>query len=109
MTMTRITKGRDGWEALDVIPMAAGRLLRVTSHKWQRGGLVTFATSVSPSADGFGYSFVVFQDFNKTIKTESGTRCTEKTIKQHHAAAMYGIADVLTQANKQYQTEEATA
>ena len=108
--MTQITKGRDGWVALDVIPMAAGRLLRVTSHKWQRGGgLVTFATGLSPSADGFSYSCAAFQDFNKAIKTESGTRCSERTIRQHHAAAMCGIADVLAQANAQYATEEVAA
>ena len=107
--MTHITKGRDGWEALDRVPMAAGRILRITTHKWQNGGISSCATSVKPAEDGLGYSFILFTDFYKTLKTDRTVRCTEKTISQQHATVMAGIADLLAQANAQYEAQEVAA
>ncbi len=104
--MTTIKKDiRDGWEATDSIEMDYGRTLRVQTSKRSGGDIATIATSVILAPDhgtGFsGYSFVMFQDFNKTIARVKA-RCTEKSITQIHATAMSDIAEVIKAANAHY-------
>jgi len=89
---TRLYKGRDGWKAETTIDLEAPYTLKIGTSKRSGGGISTIATRVKIERDestGYtGYSFVVYQDFSKTVQADRAARCTEKTVTTMHAAAL---------------------
>ncbi len=82
---SKISKGRDGWEAVAEVELDSERWLRVGTHKTQ-GGIVTNIQAIRLD-DHDCYSFVLFQDYNARVMNK-GARCTEKTISSLHNAVM---------------------
>jgi hypothetical protein len=95
---TDIYKGRDGWEAHSEIDTGDGRVLRIDTHKRGLGGVSTSATSVVPSADGGGFSYLPFSDFCETVIQEREVRCTEKSVRNQHLRAMLNATDIKAKA-----------
>jgi hypothetical protein len=91
MSNYRLSKGRDGWKAESSIPLEAPYALRITTSKGSRG-LSTSASRVKVEADlgtGFtGFSFMMFQDFSKTVAENRAARCTENTVRLLHEEAL---------------------
>ena len=75
-----------------------GMMLKVSTHKGARG-LRTYAQAVN--IENGGESFVMFQDFNKTLQTVEG-RAAEKNISAAHYKALENIEQVIEEANKSY-------
>jgi hypothetical protein len=75
-----------------------GMTLKVSTHKGARG-LRTYAQAVK--IENGIESFMMFQDFNKTLQTVEG-RATEKNILIAHNKAIQNIEQVIEEANKSY-------
>jgi hypothetical protein len=87
--MTTLRKSvRSGWEAKDTIELGNSRLLVVTTHKGNRGQLVTYCQGCKDDGD-FGVSFLLYGDFTERIATTD--RCTEGTVARQHANVMEQI------------------
>lgn len=111
---TRITKGRDGWEANTTIPLdgdesraiAVGeRFLKVSTHKRDGGRLVTTA-SVATKTD-IGYQFAMFQDYMKTV-SQSKSRCTDKNVEVQHCGVLNDMDFILADVRAYYAAKEAS-
>ena len=81
--------------------------LRLNTHKTSGRRLVTMATAVEPTA--YGFSFVVFEDFNKVVLNTSPSRITKKLIEAQHAEALTHIDDIILAAQMHYDIEPALA
>lgn len=104
---TRITKGRDGWEAETIIGMGvANRVLLVRTTK-ARGGMVNRFTVNTDKGDGF-LSWDLFGDYNK--RTEfAGKRCTVISVTELHARALREADQHLIDAAAHYAKKEEVA
>jgi hypothetical protein len=101
---TRISKGRDGWEANTQMDMQeANRVLIVTTRK-MTGGMVTRAMVNTDSGSGF-LSWNLFGDFS-TRTQYKGVRCTEKTVRDLHQQALAAIEQTLAAARAHYQAKQ---
>lgn len=101
MNNTKIVKSHNGWEAQTDIDMKDDRILRLrTSKAPYGGGLRSHVQTYKKDGNGF-ISFVLFQDFGKTIKT-STDRCTENNVTAQHAGVMTGIDAIVEQADAFY-------
>lgn len=101
---TKISKGREGFEAESRIDLGFDRrVLQVTTSKQSGRGLKTYATVIQLDAtDPRVFSFVMFQDFSKAIACDLKARCTEANISALHAQALANIEPVLAQVRIQY-------
>lgn len=97
MTQATMRKGREGWEAETEIPLIGRRVLKVHTRKTSRG-LRCSASAVELSADGLSYTWVMFGDFGEKLADNPTARCTEKTVKEMHAAALVDIEAVKARA-----------
>jgi hypothetical protein len=95
-----ISKGRDGWQAQDYIPLEGARQLRVMTHKTSRGGIQSDATGVTVK-DGYE-TWEMFGDFREQIASNPTGRATEKSIAAQHAAALANIDFVVARAKAFY-------
>lgn len=68
-----------------VIPIGESRSIRVTTSKASKGGVSCHATVVLDEGDVF--SFVIFQDFSKTLVRGTG-RATEACLRSTHDAGL---------------------
>lgn len=88
-----LRKGRDGWEAKSRFPLEGPYALRLHTYKPVRGGVITTANRVEENGDG-SYSFVVFQDYSKTLEWKRAARCTEKSVKEQHEAVLARLDEI---------------
>jgi hypothetical protein len=72
------------------------RQLRVSTYKTDGRRLVTMATAVEPTE--YGFSYVVFQDFNKVVLNTSPKRITKKLIEEQHEQALQHIDELVLAA-----------
>jgi hypothetical protein len=101
---TRISKGRDGWEANTQLDMQeANRVLIVTTRK-MTGGMVTRAMVNTDSGDGF-LSWNLFGDYSSRT-VYKGARATEKTVTELHQIALDGVEQTLAAALAHYAAKE---
>lgn len=99
--MTRISKGRDGWQAKTVLPLGFDKRVLVISTYKTTGGVVT-QQQVMKLDDHGCMSFMMFGDFSKRTMFK-GVRCTEKTITEIHKQAT-DVSDLtMSEACKFYQ------
>jgi hypothetical protein len=98
-----VRKGFYGFSAENYVPLPdiADRYLRVSTSKRSNGSVSTVATVIKREG-GFD-TYIVFQDFSKTIASNKFARVTEKVIKAQQEAALAGIAAVAQEAVVQYQ------
>jgi hypothetical protein len=111
---TQFYKGRDGWNAKDTIDLGAAtsagrtgtRMLEISTYKRSRGGIHT-RVNCHIVADGCTI-FEVFGDYNKTVATIEGAKCTEKAVKTLHATVMAQQADaIVAEARDFYAKKDA--
>lgn len=104
---TRISKGRDGYEARTTIELGFDRrVLVINTHK-TTGGLVTAHTVMKQDDHGY-MSYILFQDFTKRTVFK-GARCTEKNVKEIHQQAL-DVSDLtMSEAAKFYGHIESSA
>ena len=98
---TTISKGRDGWRAETSVDIDTPYSLDIRTYKSSRG-LVTTATRMKN--ENGNLSFMMFGDFSKAI-IQSKDRCTEKTVKAKHAAALADIEGIKAQCAAFYKAK----
>ena len=76
-----VYKGHYGWCAETDIPVGE-RVVRITTMKRSNGMLAT--TASAGKQDGYSFTFVVFEDFSKTLCLQK-VRCSEKTVRLQHS------------------------
>lgn len=103
---TRISKGRNGWEARTEIPMGVkNRILAISTYK-TTGGVVTQTTVFTDMGDG-GMSYDLFGGFSKRMVFK-GLRCTERTVKELHQQALNVSNQLMSEAAAFYEKKDAT-
>ena len=108
-----IRKGWDKqWSATSYIELENDRMLRISTFKNSRGILYTSVQAVKheKTSTGFsGESFVLFQDYNKTVRHfPEVKRVTEAVIADCHSQSLMGIKQYVEDANEFYKTERLT-
>lgn len=108
-----VKKGQDGWKAETRIPLefAGGRTLIVSTRKGYRSGIDTYLQAAFIKDEG-GFqsvSFVVFQDFNVTMKNYPAKRVTDKAVIEAHYKSLENIEAYIAKANAFYQASEDKA
>lgn len=110
MTDTYVHKTIDGWKATTDIELGpvtdhsgrpGERVLRFSTSKYN-SNIVTRA-SVHVRADGFE-SFAVSRDFSMRVRVTQA-RCTEKTVRESHNAALLFKDDIVEKAKAHYAKE----
>ena len=101
---TRISKGFHGWTADTHVPLEDGYALHFCTMKRSNGAIVTTAQRVKTERGGF--SFVMFQDFNMRVLSESG-RATEKFIADQHQRALAKLEEIKAACEAHYSKEAA--
>ena len=97
-----LVKDRSGWQVETCFPLPDGRELSFGTSKRHDGTLCTTA-SVS-KRDGLFRTFVMFQDYMKTIRREK-VRCTDKTVQAQHLDALKDKDIVMAEVKAQYYPE----
>ncbi len=97
-----LVKGLRGWEAETCLPLPDGRELSFSTRKWRDGSLCT--TARVSKRDGLGRTFVLFQDYLKTIRREE-VRCTAKTVQAQHLDALKDKDIVMAEVKAKYYPE----
>lgn len=103
-TMT-VKKGSEGWNAETRTPLESGMTLITTTTKNSRGGLYTYAQAAMVKNKGgwLSETYVIFQDFNKTImKFPEVKRATERSVADAHSDALQLLPAVVESANEFY-------
>lgn len=83
-------------------PLPGGRELTFNTGKRHDGTLCTTAKVVK--RDGLCRTFVVFQDYMKTIRCET-VRCTAKIVQAQHRVALKDKDTVMAEVMAQYYPE----
>lgn len=97
-----LKRGRGGLLAHTRIPLGFdNRVLDLDTSKYSIG-LACSANVVKMAADGFGWSFVMFQDYNRTVARDPKARATKNAIVSMHVAALAGIEQILAEARAHY-------
>lgn len=97
---THLRKTTAGWKAstdVDFNP-ALCQKLKISTYKSDRGLLTT--ASVHVCKDGME-SFTIFKDFLERVRLSSA-RCTEKSVRDQHHAAIMELGDILERARVHY-------
>jgi len=71
----------NGWCAESTVPVG-DRVIRITTMKRSNGMLAT--TASAGKQDGYSFTFVVFEDFSKTLCLQK-VRCSEKAVRLQHS------------------------
>lgn len=103
-------KDRDGWTArsrieLEPHGLEAGRVLDVMTYKGPRGGIWTNVRC--GKVEDRCFSFMLFQDFSKTVCEDRKARCTEKAVQTMHQAALAQADAIVAECVAAYTQKEA--
>jgi len=101
---TAYFKGYYGQQAETGLDLPDNRFLKITTMKRASGNLATTACVGKSSGDSF--SFVVFQDFNKTLANEK-VRVTEKAVKTQHDKVLENLDALKAEIAEFYSKEES--
>ena len=92
-TTVRVNKGRSGWQARSLIPLGFDRRdIEVRTYKGGDGVLRSMLQVIQHHTDGLSYSFMVFQDYNRTLRQER-TTATEAAVRRAHQSALALVAE----------------
>lgn len=97
-----LVKGRNGWQMETCFPLPDGRELSFRTSRRHDGFLCTTA-SVS-KRDGMFRTFVMCQDYWKTIRAER-VRCTEKNVQAQHLDVLDHKDSTMAEVKAQYYPE----
>ena len=102
---TRLYKAlHNGWTArtnINMPELGERRFLELVTCKRHTGEVATIATVCTRSEDGIGYTFVMFQDFNRAVAREK-TRATEKNVEKQHSLALQHVESLKRDACEHY-------
>lgn len=101
---TSYFKGYYGHQAETGMDLPDNRFLKITTMKRSSGNLATTATVGKSSGNSF--SFVVFQDFTKTLVNEK-VRVTEKAVKNQHDKVLENLDALKAEIAEYYSKETA--
>ena len=95
-------KGRRGWQMETCFQLPDDRELCFSTHKRYDGSLCTQA--IVSKCSGQSRSFVVFEDYMKTIRLEN-VRCTRKAVQAQHLDALKDKDIVMAEVKAKYYTQ----
>lgn len=97
---THLRKTTAGWKASTYVDFnpALHQKLKISTYKSDRGLLTTASVHVCEDTTE---SFVIFQDFLERVRL-SNARCTEKSVRDQHHAAIMELGDILERARMHY-------
>lgn len=103
-TLTKVSRNfRNEISATTYFHLTNGKQLRVSTWKGLRGLTTNFqAVEVGKGTE----SFLMFQDFSRSVNHPEFKRATEKTIREAHEIAIKNIEAVIEEANKFYEAKE---
>lgn len=106
---TELRKARDGWRAETNVPLEDGRTLKLSTWKGNRrsGGVETHGTVVKDDGNGM-FSYVLFQDYSKTVYSAAG-KATEKLVRDTHAMALTQLPSIIEEVKAFYATKKEAA
>lgn len=93
-------KGYHGWFDEDTVAIEGDRAIRITTMKRSDGVLKTIATV--GSVDGFGFSTIIFKDFNQVLMNSTPSRVTQKVVEAQHREAMTKLPELKEAINSYY-------
>jgi hypothetical protein len=98
---TNIYKGHGGWQARSEMDLGNGRVLSLTTKKWN-STLKTFA-SVSVRNGDF-LSHTIYRDFSKFVAKSTALKVTEKAVRELHDQVTTGplLESLLADIHKHY-------
>ena len=99
MKTMKLTKNKDGYQAITMIPFDDSRSMRIVTRKYI-GELATTASVVTNT--DIGFTFMMYQDWNALVESDK-TRVTSKAVKEQHERAMSKIDKYLSAAFQFYQ------
>jgi hypothetical protein len=103
---TTIRKGHFGWEARSYTTLSNGMHLKISTYKGSRGVSTNFQAMNITNERGYQTeSFVIFQDFSKSISNPNIKRVTEKSIAEAHELALTRLNEIKEQAEAHYANE----
>lgn len=97
-----LVKGRNGWQMETCFTLPGGRELSFRTSK-RTDGLLCTTASVS-KCDGMFRTFVMFQDYMKTLRVER-VRCTEKNVQAQHLDVLKCKDSIMAEVQAQYYPE----
>lgn len=103
MIQTTISKGYYGWCAESLVELGDDRVLTIRTSK-ANGGIATRASV--HRREGNAMVFVMFGDYS-AIKNSKATRCTEKAVKELHAATLQDLDSIRAEVEAFYAEEVA--
>ena len=99
--MTRVFKNAyNDWCAEDEVAINDGRILKVTTMKRHNKSLATTVTA--GKRDGNFFTYVVFQDFSKTVLATRPARITQGAVTEQHALVIAQIDHTKRDVNEFY-------
>ena len=114
---TRMSKGRNGWEAKTELPLdgitredhtgTCPAILTISTMKTSRGGLVTSCSVAFRS--GMFMSHRLYEDFSQRYTYAPNARCTEKAVATMQDQALADLALIEQAARDHYAGREQTA
>ena len=107
---TRMTKGKNGWNAKTELPLEGITLtdgdkvkpaiLTISTRKHHRGGMVTDCSVAF--RDGHFMTHRLYTDYSQSYTRDLNARCTEKTVERMHKEAVDNIAEIESAARDHY-------
>jgi hypothetical protein len=79
----KVAKELRGWTATTDVPVEGDLIVRFTTMKRSNGKLVTSAQAYRKQ--GNMISYVMFQDYNRTLITSDSKRVTAKVVEEQHS------------------------
>jgi len=95
-------KGRSGWQVETCFALPGGRELSFRTGK-RHDGLLCTTASVSKH-DGMFRTFVMYQDYMKTLRGER-VRCTEKNVQAQHLDVLKYKDSIMAEVQAHYYPE----
>ena len=100
--MTVVEKDcRNNWRAEDEIALSNGRAVSIVTSKVYSGAVVTRAQV--GVRNGSMFSFTVYEDFSRTLKSTVPGRATAKFVSEQHALALQGLEQLKKDIAAQYE------
>jgi hypothetical protein len=109
---TKITKGFHGLSAETILamgttgPQGLPQELHITTMKRSSGQVMTISKVVERTSDGC-VTFIIFQDYQKTVKQGAISRITEKSLSAFHSEALMNVETYMQDAKAFYLKQAA--
>lgn len=93
------------WQCESEVALPDNRIMRINTSKRSSGQLATTATV--GRMDGAFFTFMMFQDFNRTLRSAK-VRCTQRVVEEMHDDVLNDIDTVKAAVEEFYAKKKAT-